>query len=498
MSVTNADGLKRPDREQGLRRQAGRQALSFRLSGKEDAGTPAPGVARFSRHFYTHRVPGESGDAGLFDIAAEKSGVRPITDPVRSEVYGAPATATDEGAATLLFSERSCSRLLRKILLARFLERPLAATLAAAKAAEEVVQRNGLFDGRNAPLGRRRLYGAEIHPGAARGEAFGSVCVRPGRLVVLLHSAYSSHEYVVDGPHLVARLDRLSDGERVKVLRAVRTLLLVSTRNRITLEVCRIVCEAQPAFLRRLDEARMVPLTGRAVAEEARRRGVAAADATRVSRILRSTVVVLRDASTRPLRVLCPTSRAVLRAQVRRVLELERRLRARGRLQGAWSDAAIARRLARRAGVSVSRRLVSYCRKMLGAPGARARTHRGCYMTTTMGFSTLVPLERKTVFQRAPAAPGVYELRLARGERDYTPAGAGVIYLGRAKDLRRRLFTHASGNGRNHRLARHIARSRVLFRFLVEADDLKNAESRLYRQFCETYGRPPECNRVPP
>lgn len=431
-------------------------------------------------------------------------------DPARSEVFtrrvasarvsergrqrfhlgvDGPGAATDEGARAAL---------LGKIVLARFLERPLAAILAAAQAAEEVVQRNGLFDGRNVPLGRRRLNGAEIHPGGARGEAFGSVCFRVGRPVVLLHSVYSSHEYVVDGPHLVARLEQVSDGERVKVLRAVRTLLLVTTRNRITLEVCRIVFEAQRAFLRTLDETRMVPLTGRAVAQEARRRGVAAADATRVSRILRSTVVVLRDASTRPLRLLCPTSRAVLRAQVRRVLELESRLRARGRLQRAWSDATIAHRLARHAGVSVSRRLVSYCRQVLGAPGVRVRTLRGCYMTATLGFSTLVPLERKTVLQRAPTAPGVYELRLARGDREYTPEGVGVIYLGRAKDLRRRLFTHASGNGRNPRLARHIARSRVLFRFLVEADDLKNAESRLYRQFCETYGRPPECNHVHP
>jgi RNA polymerase sigma-54 factor len=416
--------------------------------------------------------------------------------PGPSDVTAAsPAPARGVNA----LSDRSArAALIGKIVLARFLERPLPAVIVAVQAAEAVAQRYRLFHGRNAPLRCRRLDGAEIQAGAPHAEALGSVCVKAGQPVVRLYSVYSTYEYLLNRSRLAACLEPLSDADRVRVLRAVRTLLLLTTRNRLTLEVCRIVLEVQHRFLRTVNEAEMVPLTGCAVAQEAQRRGVTAADAGRVSRILRSTVVVLPDGSTWPLRRLCPTSRTVLRAHVRRVLEIERRLRARGRLERAWSDAAIAERLARRTGIPVSQRLVSYCRQTLGAPGVRVRTARGGYMAATMNFSRLAPLERPAVVERAPAAPGVYELRLSRGEPDYTPACAGVIYIGRATDLRRRLLAHASGNGRNAELARHIAGSRVLFRFRVETGDITHAESALFRQFCETYGRPPACNRVHP
>jgi RNA polymerase sigma-54 factor len=315
--------------------------------------------------------------------------------------------------------------------------------------------------------------------------------------VLIVDSVHLACAYVVDQPRFEDCLRGVPEGERERALRAVRTLLLVSTRNRLTAAICAVVLDEQRAYLTTLDDSRMVPLTGRRIARECQRRGLAAADASRVSRLLRSTVVVLRDGAARPLSALCPTSRAVLRAQVRKVLESERRLRALGRLRGTWSDDEIARRVSTRTGGHVSRRLVSYCRHVLGAPGARVRARRG-YMASMVDFSALASLERGTLLRRAPEVAGVYELRVARGEAGYRAECAGIVYVGKAKNLRRRLLAHASGNGRNRRLARHVRRSKVLFRFRLEPGDLKRAETDLYQQFCETYGRPPECNRMRP
>lgn len=428
----------------------------------------------------------------------------PLPPPTRLPGRGDPRTkATPFAIATpAAMKPRSAARartaLIGNIVLARFLQRPLPAVVAAVQGAEEVARRAGLLDGPHAPLRRKRLEGSRLDPDGARGDTLGCVRFRAGRPVVLLHSPLFGCEYVVNGSRLGAHLDQLTDAERVNALRALRTLFLASTRNRITLEVCRIVLDAQRAFLRTMDEARMVPLTGRAVAHEARRRGVAAAEASRVSRVLRSTPVLLRDGSIHPLRSLCPTSRAVLRARVRDVLDLERRLRARGQLPTPWSDAEIARRVSRQVGRHVSRRLVSYCRHALGVPAVSQRRHRGCYLSATARFSTLAPLDRETVLRRAPTSAGIYELRLARTDPEYRPQHAGVIYIGKANNLRHRLLTHATGNGRNPRLAQHIRRSKVMFRFCRVSGDLRQAETHVYRQFRETYGRAPECNRMHP
>ncbi|MCR4341361.1 MAG: hypothetical protein NUW01_15895 [Gemmatimonadaceae bacterium] len=389
------------------------------------------------------------------------------------------------------------AKLIGKIVLARFLERSSASILAAVKSAEDVARRNGLLDGTAPALCRRVLPDAIYDRKADSEDVFARVRVRKNLPVLVWRSVYFASEYTVDGARLAECLARAGEASET-ILRAVRTLLLVTTRNRIAHEVSRSLIAAQGDFLRTCEETRLAPLTERQVAREVRSHGVSAADTSRVSRLLRSTVVVLPDGTPRPLRVLCPTSRMVLGALVRDVLERERMLRARGRLKGAWDDNEIARRVWRRPGIFVSRRLVAYCRKSLGAPDARVRTRRGCYMEITMNFATLAKLERQSIFRRAPTAPGVYELRLAPGERGHTPRCADIIYVGKAKNLRRRLLAHAGGNGRNKNLAGYVRRTRVLFRYRVEKGDLKRAEEELYRQFRETYGRPPECNRMSP
>ncbi len=398
----------------------------------------------------------------------------------------------------LLATTATRSTLIGKIVLARFLERPPASVLAAALKAEDVARRAGLFDGATPALRRTLLPGASHAPVAYGPDGvFAQVRVRNGMPHLVWRSIYFGCEYTVDWHRLGAWMAP-ADGECSEdILRAVRTLLLVSTRNRIAHEVVRVLIGAQPDFLRTGAEARLAVLTERQIVREARAR-LAAADASRVSRVLRSTVVLLPTGTPLPLRALCPSSRAVLRALLRDVLARERWLRGQGLLLGAWTDEELACRVPRRAGMRVSRRLVAYCRKSLGVPGASVRTRRSGYMATTMDFSTLRTLARPGILQGAPQAAGVYELRLAPGQSGYERRCAGIIYLGKAKNLRRRLLAHATPNGRNRGLASHVRRAQVLFRVRLEAGDLTRAEQALYRQFVDTYGRPPACNTLHP
>jgi hypothetical protein len=389
------------------------------------------------------------------------------------------------------------AQLIGKIVLARFLAKPPASVLAAVQAAEEVVRRAGLFDGPMPAVRRNVLPGASCALEGGPDDVVARVQVKNGRPVLVWRAVYFACEYVVDGQRLAIGLAQMGDEGADAILRAVRTLLLVSTRNRIAHAVADVLVRAQRGFLRTGSETRLVPLTERQVAREAQTR-VPAADASRVSRVLRSTAILLQDGTALPLRALCPTSRVVLRALVRELLERERRLRARGLLRRAWTDEELARRVPRRAGIRVSRRLIAYCRKSLGAPSASVRSRRGCYLAATMEFSTLAPLTTSGILRAAPAAAGVYELRLAPGQPGYEPRCAGIIYLGRAKNLRRRLLAHANPNGRNRRLASHMRRARVLFRVRLETGDLKRAEEELYRRFLDTYAHPPECNRLSP
>lgn len=414
------------------------------------------------------------------------------------ELHAAARLVSSLARFILLATTATRSTLIGKIVLARFLERPPAAVLAAALKAEDVARRAGLFDGATPALCRTLLPEAS-HAPVVHGPngVFAQVRVRNGAPHLVWRSFYFGCEYTVDWYRFGAWMAP-ADGEYSEdILRAVRTLLLVSTRNRIAHEVARVLIGAQRDFLCTGAETRLVVLTERQVVREARAR-LAVADASRVSRVLRSTVVFLPTGAPLPLRALCSSSRAVLRALLRDVLARERGLREQGLLLGAWTDEELACRVPRRAGMRVSRRLVAYCRKSLGVPGASVRARRSGYMATTMDFSALRTLARSGILQGAPQAAGVYELRLAPGQPGYERRCAGIIYLGKAKNLRRRLLAHATPNGRNQGLARHVRCAQVLFRVRLEAGDLTRAEQALYRQFVDTYGCPPACNTLHP
>ena len=179
-----------------------------------------------------------------------------------------------------------------------------------------------------------------------------------------------------------------------------------------------------------------------------------------------------------------------------------------GLLQEPLTDEAIAAILERDHGLPLSRRTVTNIRHDLGIPDRRHRSHRMNYLVATAGFSALVPLTPQTLRIAVPAYPGVYEIRAAFAsglggdegwvEKRVRSEGYSAVYIGSARDLRKRLVDHLRGSSSNALLYRHIAEGVARVRFRPISEGWRRVERELYQVFCETFGAPPLCNRMSP
>ena len=204
---------------------------------------------------------------------------------------------------------------------------------------------------------------------------------------------------------------------------------------------------------------------------------------------------------------LFPKARQTHCHAISNVIAMERTSIAKGILADPLPDEAIAAVLARDHGIRVSRRTVANVRRDLAIPDSRRRGQRMNYLTTTAGFSTLLPLTLQTLCTEVPVHPGVYEIRASlcadrAGERQWDEQCAlphpHVIYIGSAGDLRKRLGDHLRGSSGNDLLYRHIAEGAAQVRFRLIREDWRSAERELYHVFCETFDSPPLCNRMSP
>jgi len=222
------------------------------------------------------------------------------------------------------------------------------------------------------------------------------------------------------------------------------------------------------------------------------------ADASRVSRVLRAGSLVMADGTEVNLGRLCPSPREVHRQIVREVVRRERARMMAGEISAPLTDQEIAGAVQKRSTFPVSRRVVAFVRKELGIPNHRMRAQRGCYLTITAGFSSLVPAAVENFRVEVPRAPGVYEIRVEPPGVEYPAGHCTVVYLGSSNDLRGRLLDQLRGNGRNPRLAAYLEEARSQVRWMVVREGWRQRERRIYEQFVETFGAPPECNRMSP
>lgn len=193
------------------------------------------------------------------------------------------------------------------------------------------------------------------------------------------------------------------------------------------------------------------------------------------------------------LRSLCPAARDLHRHYVSQVIQRERARMVENRTLVPMTDREITAAVQREFGARLLPRTVAYIRQDLGIPGARERRRRSEYLSMTVGFSPMLPLTAETLREQVPPGPGVYEIRRAEAPPGMCP----IIYIGSARDLRKRLSDHLRGYSGNALLQAHV-QGGVRFRYRPVAVRWREAERTLYLVFLATFGAPPLANRMSP
>jgi RNA polymerase sigma-54 factor len=386
---------------------------------------------------------------------------------------------------------------LGKIVLARFLEMPLRAF---DKFVRQVESSPGFADAFSHVI-PSQLDAADVasfpdHPSGLLGE----IRERAGklRLFYCYHSFVREYLFVEESVGLPK--------DQASILGKLR---LINTRNRLTQALMQALLAAQTEYLRSGNSLSLVPLTQSHIStkliSEANLSVVA--DPGRISRLVRSLSIRLPNGQVSQVAQLFPKPRHIHCHFVANVLEKEKILIASRELASPLSDEAIAAILERDYGIGVSRRTVANIRHDLAIPDSRCRSHRTNYLAATAGFSTLLSLTLHTLRQGIPTHPGVYEIRSCADiefnehelwRKRCTLPRPHVIYIGSARDLRKRLGDHLRGNSGNGLLHRHIADGIAQVRFRMVRENWRSAERDLYLVFCETFGGPPLCNRMSP
>ncbi|BBP03012.1 hypothetical protein TPL01_22040 [Sulfuriferula plumbiphila] len=400
--------------------------------------------------------------------------------------------------------------LLGKIVLARFLELPLRAVDRLAAQMES----SAGFTALRPWVSVGRLEGARVAHDAAdipqtrAPPILGEVHEAGRGLMFLYHRDSYVREYRFDEEgvnRLMARPDLPAELAGV-----VSRLRLINTRNRLTHALMQAVLASQAAYLRSGQVLTLLPLTQAAISARLRSESNLAvvADAGRISRLVRGLSIMLPNGKAVPLNTLFPKPRQVHCHFVDYMIKEEKTWMAEGLLRGPLTDEAVAAILKREHGIRLSRRTVANIRHGLAIPDYKSRSQRTDYLAATEGFSALVPLTAQALRTAVPAHSGVYEIRTAftfrLGEekawpgKSVPPVPHGVVYIGSAGDLRKRLGDHLRGSSANALLYRHVADGAARVRFRLISTDWRVVERELYQVFCETFGVSPPCNRMSP
>lgn len=400
--------------------------------------------------------------------------------------------------------------LLGKIMLARFLELPLRAFDRLVTQAESSTGFNALRPwvtvGRL--KGARVAHDAADIPQTKASLILGEVHEVGRDLMFLYHRDSYAREYRFDEEEMNRLMARA--GSPAELARTLHRLRLINTRNRLTHALVQAVLASQAAYLRSGQALSLNPLTQAEISSQLRSESSLSmvADPGRISRLVRGLSIALANGKAVPLSTLFPKPRQVHCHFVDHLIKTEKTFMAEWLLQGPLTDGAVAAILEREHGIRLSRRTVANIRHDLAIPDYKRRSQRTDYLAATEEFSALVPLTAQALRTAVPVHSGVYEIRTAftfrpSEERDWPGKSVpvvphGVVYIGSAGDLRKRLGDHLRGSSDNALLYRHVADGAARVRFRLVSEGWRWVERELYRAFCETFGTPPPCNRMSP
>jgi len=309
------------------------------------------------------------------------------------------------------------------------------------------------------------------------------------------HSSSFIREYLFDDPVLdQIILSSFISGEN-KIRKTVHRLRLVNTRNRLTHALTHFIIQYQSEYFRTGDPTHLLPLTQSRISAGITEGGLnpGITDSSRISRLIRTLQITGCDGRDYNLSALVPSSRKISCYLVSRMIEKENVIDLEGNLVDPMTDEEVSERIGAEYGAFLSRRTVAHIRRKLGIPDWKERQGMGVYHKKTVGFSLPMSLSSPTLKSAVPDEPGVYEIWSFVTGRD----SEGVVYIGSAGNLRKRLSHHLQGRGKNPLLREKISRG-ARFRYQICKESWRTAERELFRAFRATFGTSPECNRISP
>ena len=149
-------------------------------------------------------------------------------------------------------------------------------------------------------------------------------------------------------------------------------------------------------------------------------------------------------------------------------------------------------------GIHLSLRTTCNCRKLLNIPNYKKRAAhyygRDIAFSEHRKLSKRIPSGSEKKFSRTPAEPGVYELSIS-GKLDYERGKSNIIYIGRSRDLQRRLAGYTENGVKNSRLSEFLKQQEVFMRFCC-TEHYRVLERELLKNFRYNYGELPKCNKI--
>ena len=277
----------------------------------------------------------------------------------------------------------------------------------------------------------------------------------------------------------------------------------VNSRNALTHRLLETIAKEQKDYLSTGDIFRLKPMTQVELAKRMNQGmnnlGTYALPACHswLSRLIPNLSIRLPDGSEQPLKVLLPNRRDRTKWALRKLLNEENREIIEGVLRTPYGDCQLQELLHRQFDISTVRRNISAIRRELGIPSAHVRSHDFWHLLA-VPFSNVHLLTMKEIALHVPQTGGVYELRLKEGQVTYPKGASAIFYIGRSKNLEKRLMEHLQTRTKNKVLAQYLKHETCGFRFLVAEDSYTHEEKRLYDLFITTFGAPPAGNRVSP
>lgn len=319
--------------------------------------------------------------------------------------------------------------------------------------------------------------------------------------LLLYFHPYFQHHY---GMH-ESLWRRFFDGSVEK--RLLHRLRRINSRNLLTHCLLSAIAEEQKDYLSTGDVHRLKPLTLLEVANRmrnaswppaARRGNPQSICHTWLSRLIRTLHVMLPDGLVCPFAEMVPSRRDLMKQALRKLLNEESHEIIEGTLEAPYTDSQLQELLRGRFNITTTRYNVTSIRRELGIPAARGRSQDFWHILAAV-FSGVYPLTVKDIALNVPQSCGVYEIRLRDSEIAYPRGRSSIFYIGRSKNLCKRLTEHLQPRARNKTMRDYVQGRLCGFRFLaVEESCYRREEKRLYDLFVSTFGASPKFNRVNP